>query len=126
MSRIVSFYRGEERDDYGRTIEDIWAYDFGQLEVVHDYIQRLFPSRRPSQVEEAPLLDDETEQAFRHDPELQQRLLKSLDVMLRFYGLRREGGEVVEAADFRERATNWLTPSNHNLLRITRILLCLK
>ncbi len=126
MSRIVSFYLGQAPDDHGRTIDQIWACRPGQLEVTHDYIQVLFPSRRPSQFHPAPLLDDETERAFRENPDLRERLLKSLDLMLGFYGLRREGAEVVEAADFRDRAANWLTPSNHNFLRITRILLCLK
>jgi hypothetical protein len=126
MSRIVPFYLGQERDEYGRRIEDIWAYDFELLEDVHNYIQRLFPSRRPSQFEQAPLLDDETEESFRNSPQLRARLLTSFDVMLRFYGLRREGGEVVEADDFAERAANWLTPFNHNFLRITRILLALR
>jgi hypothetical protein len=126
MSRIVAFYLGQAPDDYGRTIGQIWAFDNGRLEAAHDYIQRLFPSRRPSQFEDAPLLDDATVRAFRDSPELRERLLRSFDVMLRFYGLRRDGPEVLEADDFAERAANWLTPYNHNFLRITRILLCLR
>jgi Opioid growth factor receptor (OGFr) conserved region len=126
MSRIVPFYLGEIPDDYGRNIEDLWAFDHADLEEVHDYVQRLFPSRQPSQFEEAPLLDEDTIRAFHDNSELRWRLLVSLDLMLRFYGLRREGGEVVEADDFAARAANWLTPFNHNFLRITRILLCLR
>jgi hypothetical protein len=45
--------------------------------------------------------------------------------MLRFYGLEMQPGPrcVVErAANFPDRAANWLHPGNHNHLRITRIL----
>lgn len=126
MSPIVSFYKGLSPDDYGRHITDIWAFSDQQLEGIHNYIQRLFPNRTPSAFVRAPLLEDATVRAFHEDEDLQNRLLTSLDRMLRFYGLVREGERVVRSAAFEEKARNWLTPYNHNFLRITRILLCLK
>jgi hypothetical protein len=125
MNPIVSFYQGTSPDRHGRTIESIWSYSDDQLEAIHNYIQFLFPLRDPG-VAPAPLLDDETIRAFHDSPELRDRLLVSFDRMLRFHGLRREGDRVVPADDFTAKAANWLTPHNHNFLRITRILLCLK
>jgi hypothetical protein len=126
MDEIVSFYKGLTPDAFGRKITDIWAYSDQQLEDIHNYIQRLFPNRTPSAFVNAPLLDDATVRAFLEDEELRQRLLASFDRILRFYGLQREGERVVRSSDFAVKARNWLTPYNHNFLRITRILLCLK
>src|SRR5262249_44897731 len=80
----------------------------------------------PSMFVSAPLLDDETVRAFHDSPELRDRLLVSLDRMLTFYGLRREEGRIVRAPSFPGRAANWLTPHNHNFLRLTRILTSLR
>lgn len=126
MKPIISFYKGLTPDRFGRTINAIWAFDDTQLEDIHNYIQVLFPSRTPSQFVNAPLLDDATVRAFHDDPDLRDRLLRSLDLMLHFYGLRREGTDIVPAEDFEAKARNWLTPYNHNFLRLTRILICLK
>jgi hypothetical protein len=126
MSRIVSFYTGASPDSHGRTIDTIWSFDDDRLEGVHNYIQLLFPLQTPSQFVNAPLLDQWTIRAFHDRTDLRDRLLTSFDVMLRFYGLRREGDRVVRAADFEPKAANWLTPYNHNYLRITRILISLK
>jgi hypothetical protein len=45
--------------------------------------------------------------------------------MLRFYGFSTDGGKVVRSDDFARKCQNWLTPNNHNFLRITRIIKCL-
>src|SRR5262249_62364056 len=71
-------------------------------------------------------LDDAPCAAFRADEGLRQRLLLSLDLMLDFYGLRREGSEIVRAPNYGERAFEWLTPHNHNFLRLTRVLTSLR
>ena len=128
MSAIVDFYRGDQPDYQGRKLSDIWEWSNDRLESVHDFIQVLFPNQEPSRVNpEAPLLDQAAIDAFRRDEKLRQNLARSLDLMLRFYGLAYEPktGQVVKARDFAERAPNWLTPHNHNHLRITRILKCL-
>jgi hypothetical protein len=131
MSQIVSFYEGKARDMYGRTIDTLWSYNDDLLEDVHNFIQLLFPLETPSQFVAAPVLDAPTIRAFHDRPDLQDRLLRSLDLMLRFYGFRREAGprdgeQVVLAPDFAAKSANWLTPYNHNFLRLTRILISLK
>lgn len=48
--------------------------------------------------------------------------------MMSFYGLETRSGEQVtlnRAPNFAAKATVWLSPGNHNHLRITRILKCL-
>lgn len=129
---IVEFYRGQRPDAAGRLIDEIWSWDHETLEAVHDYIQWLFPLRRPSGANpHAPLVQPETTAAFAADPALRERLLRSLDLMLGFYGFARgpdeEGRPVVRVTDaFTERSRVWLHPGNHNFLRITRILTSLR
>lgn len=125
---IVAFYLGQGPDSKRRMIEDIWAWNYEQLEDVHDYIQWLFPLKQRSRYNpDAPILDEGVIRAFRTNEQLKERLLKSLKVMLKFYGLRcNERGnadiEIAKSDEYQERKLNWIEESNHNYLRITRIL----
>jgi hypothetical protein len=113
-SAILGFYRGG-RDDRGRRLEEILAWSGPRLEAVHDYIQWVFPLREPSGANPAaPVLTDEEVAAFAADPELRARLRGAYERMLRFYGLRPPGPKP------------WLTPGNHNFLRLTRMLRSLR
>jgi hypothetical protein len=46
--------------------------------------------------------------------------------MLRFYGLEFHLEKIELAKNFAVRSSNWLTPGNHNHLRLTRILRSLR
>ena len=121
--KLLQFYSGEATDDRGRGIADVWCFSHAELEGVHDFIQWLFPlAERSAFNPNAPLLDDETIQRFREDELLRKNVERSLSVMLDFYGLAIVGNRVVRAKTFAERARTWLTPGNHNFLRLTRIL----
>jgi hypothetical protein len=129
--RLLAFYRGGGVDAAGRTLEQILAWHDDMLEYVHDYVQWLFPLRIPSSFHrEAPILDDEVVRQFLSGPVLRRALVRSLDRMLTFYGLtRREtaDGPIIErAASFEQRRKVWLWPNNHNHLRLTRIVTCLR
>jgi hypothetical protein len=128
---IVEFYRGRSPDSEGRFVEDLWAWDDGALEAVHDYIQWLFPLPQPSGVNpRAPLVTTRTEATFAADLDLRLRLGRSFERMLRFYGFegaRGPGGFMVRPGpSFAARSRVWLRPSNHNFLRLTRILASLR
>lgn len=106
--QLLRFYAGVGTDHRGRTIEDIWSFSRDELEHVHDYIQWLFPLDEPSAFNpDAPLVDAETATRFRDDAELRGHLQVSLTMMRNFYF----GGE-----------STWVTPHNHNFLRLTRML----
>ena len=90
----------------------------------------MFPLRAQSAFNpDAPTLSIDDITKFRTDDALKSPLLDSLAVMLNFYAL--EMKEVNSAlrvccsATFPERREVWLSPSNHNFLRISRILACL-
>ena len=126
-SRIIGFYSGTEPDHPGRYLHEIQQWPDDQLEAVHDYIQWLFPLPEPSNAE-APVLTRKSMREFRKQPKLQQQLRVSFLRMMSFYGFEVSSGEqltVTRAPNFVAKATVWLSPGNHNHLRITRILRCL-
>ena len=129
-SPILGFYRGERPDGRGRSLTAVQSWDDNRLEVVHDYIQWLFPlPERSAFNPDAPLLTPADMEAFRGDAELRDRLLASFRRMLAFYGFtldqRAERPTITPAANLSTRANAWLHQGNHNLLRLTRILRCL-
>ena len=131
MSKIVEFYLGAVADSEGRTIEQIWSWDYSQLEYIHDYIQWLFPLTEASNFNyKAPILIESDIDQFRASDKLKNQLLTSFKIMLGFYGLQCiENNNTIDiklSDTFETRKQEWLHRGNHNHLRITRILKSLK
>jgi hypothetical protein len=130
-SNLVGFYSGVIADNRGRRLADIQAWSFDELEHTHDYIQWMFPLRKHSPVNpSAPVLDAEAIAAFRSRQDLRNAFVRSVETMLRFYGFELDGSgdepKVHCSEQFESRASNWMTPGNHNHLRMTRILACMR
>jgi hypothetical protein len=108
---MIGFLSGAAPDGEGRTLANMRQWSDQRLESVHDFIQWMFPLTEPSPVNpDAPVLDSETIAEIRSRPELQEAVRASLQRMRRFY----------------EGSRHWISPGNHNHLRITRILKCLR
>jgi Opioid growth factor receptor (OGFr) conserved region len=127
QSRIISFYYGDASDHKGRSLDELQTQTLDGLERTHDYIQWLFPlPERSSANPDAPLISLAEIREFSEDEELRTHLVGSLLVMLRLFGLElvEVPGrlEIRRSEAFKERSEVWLTPFNHNLMRITRIL----
>jgi hypothetical protein len=125
---LLDFYRGQSTDTEGRRLSDIVSWPDDELEAVHDFVQWLFPLPEPSRFNpDAPLLTTEDIAAFRADRLLRANLLLSLERFLAFLGLtQRAEGAVIEGPNFDARIADvWMYP-NHNWLRITRLLRCLR
>jgi hypothetical protein len=127
MSHLLDFYRLHEPDSEGRMLSDLWGWSTEQLELVHDFIQWMFPLDEPSAFNpDAPLVTEADRQAFRDDPQLQEALRRSFTVFLHFLGLQQNpDGTVTTASHFEDRSGLWKY-SNHNWLRITRVLKSLR
>ena len=115
MPLILGFLSGEQPDHQGRFLRELQHWPDSRLEAVHDFIQWMFPLAEPSPVNPlAPVLDDVALAELRSQPELratvQANVRASYERMRRFY----------------EDSRHWVTPGNHNHLRITRILKCLR
>jgi hypothetical protein len=122
MSRLIDFYRQDATDTEGRRLADIWAWDDEELEIVHDFVQWLFPIPEASDYNpDAPGLTEEDIAAFRSDARLRGNLLRSFERFLNFLGLRLDpDGRVVEGATFAQRVPEVWAHRNHNWLRLTR------
>ncbi|PQE20710.1 opioid growth factor receptor region protein [Rutstroemia sp. NJR-2017a BBW] len=131
---LISFYSGQTRDSEGRWLSDILNWTDETLEYEHSFIQWLFPLPEFSMVNpNAPLINRDVFAAFHTSPELMARLKKSFVRMLGFYGFQLtdvvdEKGLpiIVKSPAFRHKSKNWLMMSNHNHLRISRIIRCLR
>lgn len=127
-SPLIRFYLGVGRDHAGRTLEEILAWPDDRLEAVHDYIQWLFPLATPSRFNpHTPILTADDTVMFRKEGTCHYNFLRAYDRMLKFYGLECDNADpeeiyVCPALTFEARKRVWLTPGNHNYLRITRIL----
>jgi hypothetical protein len=123
---ILDFYQGFRPDHRGRYLSEILSWDDSRLENVHDYIQWLFPTFERSAFQPGvPTLTTDVAAEFSGNEDLKRRLTESFRRMLQFYGYtvdQGDGPRVADAPNFAERADVWLTPRNHNHLRITRIL----
>lgn len=114
-------------DHRGRSFDEVLRLSAPAMEATHDYIQWLFPLDVPSSVtRHAPIVDEHVVLAFAAEPALKTNLLRATDKMLGFYGLKlamaADGAHVVRTAFFARRVAVWLTPDNHNYMRLTRIL----
>ncbi len=126
MSRLIEFYRGTAPDSQGRTLAQIWHFSDEEMEDYHDFIQWLFPLLEPSQYNpNAPLLTNADVAAFRDEATLRDHLLRSLDRFLEFVGLVRREDRIEPGPAFDQKREVWTSP-NHNWLRITRVLHCLR
>jgi Opioid growth factor receptor (OGFr) conserved region len=127
LSRIIEFYKGENVHPLKYTIEEIWTWEGRRVETIHNFIQWLFPLDVPSANSfKAPILTTEDIEEFRTNTEIRNRMMKSLRMMLKYYGFAfaEGGGGIAKANDFEARS-GWIYPNNHNYLRISRMLKCL-
>ena len=106
------FLLNKETDFKGRFLSDIWEYSDNKIESQHDFIQLLFPLNKPSRsvlhgyyLNEKNLIDQ-----IRNDQSAKENLIKSKDWFVGFLS----------------RNNQWKNYSDHNQLRITRVIECLR
>jgi hypothetical protein len=123
---IIEFYRSAAADGEGRRLDEILAWDYIRLELIHDFIQWLFPLPEPSQFnDDAPVLTSKQIQLFHADASLRENLLRSTEKLLGFYGFELVNEprlEIKESDLFALREPVLYGGFNHNHLRVTRIL----
>ena len=107
-----NFLLAEESDFKGRMIQDIWNYSDEEIENNHDFIQILFPLNKKSQsVFHGYYLDtDDLVKSLKDDEHVKENIIKSSEWFLSFL----------------KRHDYWRKGHNHNQLRITRVIECLR
>ena len=107
-----NFLLGEEEDFKGRMIEDIWGFTDVEIESNHDFIQLIFPLNKKSQSSfHGYYLDsDQLIYELKENIQIRENILKSSKWFLSFL----------------ERNSHWKSRYDHNQLRITRVIECLR
>jgi hypothetical protein len=134
---IVAYFDPDIRakDPSGRDLDDVLTYSDNQISRKHDFIQYLFPLPEESMVNPwAPLITKQVYEAFRDRDELRSELLQAFQRMLDFYGFTlsasesgEAGTQIVPAQNFKEQSKySWRRAMDHNHLRLTRIIRCLR
>ena len=100
------------KDFKGRTIEDIWSFSDKEIEENHDFIQIVFPLNKHSQsVFHGYYLDsDQLVDELKENSQIRENILKSSKWFLSFL----------------TRNDHWTSRYDHNQLRITRVIECLR
>lgn len=106
------FLLGKEPDFKDRMIQDIWQFTDDEIESNHDFIQLIFPLNKKSQsVFHGYYLDnDELIVELKENNKIKENLIKSSKWFLSFL----------------KRTNHWKSKYDHNQLRITRIIECLR
>jgi hypothetical protein len=127
--KLVEFYRGERGNQCGHMLTDMLTWSNGALEMDHDYIQWMFGSNERSMLNgEAPTMTKEESEIFQNDPELREKVKQSLIRFLKFlaFKLSKDDEQVLIEPVESENTPWWLRGFNHNHLRVTRLLKCLR
>ena len=106
------FLRNEGADFKSRLLADIWNYTDYEIEANHDFIQLIFPLNKPSKaVFNNLFLKNKVEvDTLKKDDLVKKNLLYSQNWFLKFLTNNHQ----------------WKEYTNHNQLRITRIIECLR
>ncbi len=100
------------KDFRGRTLEDIWSFSDEEIENYHDFIQIVFPLNKPSQATfHVHFLDSkEVVHQIKNNKDATNNIIKSSQWFFSFL----------------ERNMYWNDQHDHNQLRITRVIECLR
>ena len=109
---FLTFLKNEGVDFKGRSLSEIWKYTDIQIEQNHDFIQVVFPLNKPSSnAFHGFYLSDQSEiLKLQNSKIVKSNLIKSSGWFLGFL----------------ERSMSWREGYDHNQLRITRVIECLR
>ena len=108
---ILDFLIGSKPDVYNRYLIDIWSMSDEEIENVHNFIQWVFPLNEESRaVLNSPVLNLQEINNIKESSLARENIEKSVDWFFNFL----------------IRNSHWISKSNHNHLRITRIIKSLR
>jgi hypothetical protein len=122
MSAITDFFTKDGTDHKCRTLLDMIDMTDGQIEASHDLIQWMFPLHEKSYHSlTAPVMTAEDVEALSHSTAARSHLLDAFFRFEDFLGVDSLSGEFDP-----KKTAWWCHQGNHNLLRITRVIRCLR
>jgi len=126
-SQIESFYDCTGCDDKGRTFWEVISQSDKWFERCHDHVQWLYPLLTKSAYNpNAPLLTDEIINSLKANPVIQDNIIMAFYRIMNFYGLYRKDQDTIDIFEPWFQNQTWISPGNHNFLRITRVITSLR
>lgn len=125
---LIDFYTKNGRDAEGRSFDNLMAFPPSKLEAVHDYIQWLFPTNKPSAFNpKAPMLDVATIEMLKKSVVFHRRFTEAVARTFRLWEIPHTEIEDEPCAlpiiDHRFNDHRyWMWQNDHNLLRMTRVM----
>lgn len=122
----LNMVSSQPQGDFIENIHKYWKNDYKKLEIHHGYIQWLFPNFYSAGFnKDAWKLVPNEARLFRENKEIAERLVKSYELILGFFGIKladKRTGRLERAHNFdsRYRATLLLSTQNHT--RVKRLL----
>ena len=109
---LYKFLKNEEKDFQGRFLSDIWSFTDEEIQYNYDFIQLIFPLNKPSEaIDHNIYLKDVNEfLKIKSDEIIKKNIINSKEWFIQFL----------------ERNNQLKSYSDHNQLRITRIIECLR
>jgi hypothetical protein len=125
-SPIVRYFLGERVHPNGKTLHEILNLNASRIGDTSGVIQWIFPLTTPSShVPGAPTLSPSELQLFRIEPKLRELYIIGVNRFLEQYGIAIHGSSGSIEPDFNIEF-NWMHPSYHIFMPITRILRSMK
>lgn len=116
---IIDFLEGSTKDYRDRTYGNILSCSDTKMEECHDQVQWIFPLHEESNFASTyPVLTHDIVQKAKQSENVKDNLIKAKNRMEKFYAI----GEFEDV----DKQRKWCRNHNHNLLRITRIIRCLR
>ena len=109
---LYKFLKNEEKDFQGRSLTDIWNLSDIEIDECHDFIQLIFPLDKPSEAIDNNIYIKTQNDYLKitNDQIVRDNIIKSKNWFVNFL----------------KRNNAWKSYSDHNHLRITRIIECLR
>lgn len=126
----VMFYlnmlSSQPQGDFIENIHKYWKNDYKKLEIHHGYVQWLFPNFYSAGFnKDAFRLNANEARLFRENKEIAERLVKSYELILGFFGVKlanKKTGQLQRAHNFEERYRTTMLLNTQNHVRVRRIL----
>ncbi len=122
MHPVIEFYLGLRKTEHNFTLEQLWELKPAAIGDAYFYIPWLFPVddffywRKPSL-----LLKPEDVEQFKNNPEIQQKFLKSFDVIMDYFGIYRVNNDLFVKEEIANRHY-WLRNIGHETKKIARVI----
>jgi len=120
---IIKFLSGNGTDHILRTYSDMLELNNFEMEKCHDQIQWLFPLHEFSKhARTCPILNEETVEKAKEVEAVKSNLLRAKDRFERFLAI----GDYEDIDKQRKWCSKQNGRTNHNLLRVTRVIRCFR